>query len=388
MRRNVPAVREGKPPIPEFEPVPRRYRHDGWTPERQKAFIGALAETGCVDRAARAVNMAQANCYTLRRAPGAESFRRAWEAALDFSIGRIKDIAFERAIEGQLVPVFVGGKLMGFRRKRNDALLMFILRHYGQDAEGRRVTVNYFSSRASAGAAVEAGSRGAAGAAPPVPSAVPQAAPADARVGRGQAARLAPTPAARGGAVAEASTTCVRTVISGGRAGGAALSGDAAAAAMNGFDGVTLDARAEAEIQAALEGCAMRAREAMAAREAGGMLAADADEDDPAEPFVAYRGMGLDYRGELLPPQTFEDFEPFAPGERHWSDAGADVVDWVPVVAADMESAPPPKGKKAGRVGEGARVSRARRAAGARPADAAGQGAGDAHADGAPPPPR
>ena len=57
-----------------FTPVPRRYRHDGWTPERQKAFIAALADTGCVTRAARMVNIAQTNAYELRRAPGAESF--------------------------------------------------------------------------------------------------------------------------------------------------------------------------------------------------------------------------------------------------------------------------------------------------------------------------
>ena len=120
-----------------FTPVPRRYRHDGWTPERQVAFIHALADTGCVDRSARMVNMAQANCYALRRAPGAEEFRRAWDAALDFGLRRLKDIAFERAIEGELVPVFAGGKLMGYRRKRNDALLMFCLRHYGQDAQGQ-----------------------------------------------------------------------------------------------------------------------------------------------------------------------------------------------------------------------------------------------------------
>ena len=149
------AARQGgteKLPIPEFTPVPRRYRHDGWTPERQKAFIEALADTGCVTRAAAMVNMAQANCYALRRAPGAEEFRRAWDATLDFGLKRLKDVAFERAIEGQLVPVFVAGKLMGFRRKRNDALLMFCLRHYGQDATGKRTTINYFSTRASAGA--------------------------------------------------------------------------------------------------------------------------------------------------------------------------------------------------------------------------------------------
>lgn len=87
----------------EFTPVPRRYRHDGWTPERQVAFIHALADTGCVDRAARMVNMAQTNCYALKRAPGAEEFRRAWDAALDCGLGRMKDIAFERALEGDVL---------------------------------------------------------------------------------------------------------------------------------------------------------------------------------------------------------------------------------------------------------------------------------------------
>jgi hypothetical protein len=57
------------------------------------------------------------------------------------------DEAFERAMRGQLVPVFVGGKLMGFRRKKNDALLIYILRHYGEDADGKRVTIDYFSTR-------------------------------------------------------------------------------------------------------------------------------------------------------------------------------------------------------------------------------------------------
>ena len=137
MQNRTPIAAEDRAPLPEFTPVPRKYRHDGWTPERQRAFVAALADTGSVSRAAAMVNMAQANCYTLRRAPGAESFRRAWEAALDFGVARLKDIAFERAIDGYLVPVFVAGKLMGFRRRHNDALLMFCLRHYGQDAGGQ-----------------------------------------------------------------------------------------------------------------------------------------------------------------------------------------------------------------------------------------------------------
>lgn len=245
----LPVRSADAPPIPDFAPVPRVYnRHDGWTPERQRTFIGALADTGCVTRAAAEVNMAQANCYTLRRAPGAEEFRRAWDAALDCGLKRLKDIAFERAIEGELVPVFSGGKLMGHRRKRNDALLMFILRHYGEDRAGKRTTINYFSTRASAGAGAVSSGEGAASA-------------------------------------AQASSTTVRTVISGGGGEG----GEEAQALLAGFEGVPLDGEARATIMAALHECAARTRALEAGKEAGGDEGADWQADDPGEPFVPLR---------------------------------------------------------------------------------------------------
>lgn len=69
--------------LPPFTPVPRRCeRHDGWTPERQIAFIEALADTGSVEAACKAVDMSTVGAYHLRRQPGAETFRKAWEAAL------------------------------------------------------------------------------------------------------------------------------------------------------------------------------------------------------------------------------------------------------------------------------------------------------------------
>jgi hypothetical protein len=151
MQRWTPIPAAERAALLGFAPAPRRYRHNGWTPERQRAFIAALADTGCVTRAAAMVNIAQTNAYELRRAPGAEGFRRAWDAVLAFGARPVRDAAFERAMRGELVPVFIGGKLMGFRRKKNDALLMYILRHYGQDASGKRVTIDYFSSRSGAG---------------------------------------------------------------------------------------------------------------------------------------------------------------------------------------------------------------------------------------------
>ncbi len=89
---------------------------------------------------------------------------------------------------------------------------------------------------------------------------------------------------------------------------------------LNGFEGVTLDAEAQAAIARALEECAARARAAEAALAAGGPAAADAAEDDPGQSFFR----SDDYRGELLPVCPTEDFEPFVEGEPHWQLAGAE----------------------------------------------------------------
>lgn len=117
------------PVIPDFTPVPRKPRCDGWTPDRQRAFIAALAETGSVKHAATRINMSPEGAYTLRRQPGAESFAAAWAAAIDFGVQRLADIALERAIDGTPVPVFWKGEQVGERRRYNDRLLMFMLRN-------------------------------------------------------------------------------------------------------------------------------------------------------------------------------------------------------------------------------------------------------------------
>ncbi len=48
-----------------FTPIPLRARHDGWTAEKQIAFIEALAETACVDHACRRVGMSDSSAYRL-----------------------------------------------------------------------------------------------------------------------------------------------------------------------------------------------------------------------------------------------------------------------------------------------------------------------------------
>jgi hypothetical protein len=116
-------------PLLDFTPVPRRYRHDGWTPKRQRAFIAALAETGSVAQAAAAVNMTPEGAYNLRRQPGSDEFRAAWDAALDHGAEIVDGAALERSIHGVPVPIFHGGKQVGERRVFNERLTMFLLQH-------------------------------------------------------------------------------------------------------------------------------------------------------------------------------------------------------------------------------------------------------------------
>lgn len=120
---------------PEFAPVPRGYsRYDGWTPDRQRAFVKALAETGSVSRAAAWLGMSEVGAYQLRRAPGGEAFARAWAEAQAAGVQKLHDAAFERALYGVAVPIMYHGEQVGERRVYNDRLLSAVLRHH--DPEG------------------------------------------------------------------------------------------------------------------------------------------------------------------------------------------------------------------------------------------------------------
>ena len=110
-------------------PVPTRARHDGWTPERQRDFIAALAESGCVAEAAGAVRMTPKSAYRLRARPDATVFRQAWDVALDYAIRNLSDAALGRALHGVATPVFYQGEQIGERRRFDERLTMFLLRY-------------------------------------------------------------------------------------------------------------------------------------------------------------------------------------------------------------------------------------------------------------------
>lgn len=112
-----------------FDPVPRqRDRADGWTTEKQTAFIEALSETGNVSGAAAKVGMGTTSVYNLRSEPGAASFAQAWDRAQLTGFARLQDIAMDRAINGVSVPHYYKGELVGEGRWFDNRLLMFMMR--------------------------------------------------------------------------------------------------------------------------------------------------------------------------------------------------------------------------------------------------------------------
>ncbi len=109
---------------PYLHPAPRG---NSITPERQRAFIAALAASGIVTQAARRIGASLEALYKLRRLPGAEGFAHAWEAALDHGVARLEDCALALALEGEELPIVSGGKLLGTYRKHNFGHIRFML---------------------------------------------------------------------------------------------------------------------------------------------------------------------------------------------------------------------------------------------------------------------
>ena len=113
-----------------FSPAATRARHDGWTAGRQRAFIAALAETGCVSEACAEVGITPRSAYRLREHAAAVSFRTAWAHAESMATARLTALAFERAVHGSVESIYRDGVLVEERRKPSDRLLIWLLSHH------------------------------------------------------------------------------------------------------------------------------------------------------------------------------------------------------------------------------------------------------------------
>lgn len=135
---------DGAPPPGGYDPADYRWvpvrrvpRRDGWTEEKQRRFIEALADTGQVRLAAEAVGLSATAAYKLRRAPHGAAFARAWDAARSHAGSMLEDVAFERAIEGVEHNVYDEcGNVVCTKRVVSDRLLTFLLRHLKPERYG------------------------------------------------------------------------------------------------------------------------------------------------------------------------------------------------------------------------------------------------------------
>jgi len=80
---------------------PRAQRHDGWTPERQRAFLEAVADGHSAETAARSVGLSPASAYALRRRAAGAAFALGWDAARLLARETVADALTARAVDGQ-----------------------------------------------------------------------------------------------------------------------------------------------------------------------------------------------------------------------------------------------------------------------------------------------
>ena len=125
-----PAADLGGRPHPaelDFDPASTRHRVDGITPEKQREYVEALADTGIVRYAAARVGVSPQAINRLRRKPEARSFDLACAAAQRIGARRVHDIGWERALEGQIKRHYYHGQLAGEERVYDNKLLIYLM---------------------------------------------------------------------------------------------------------------------------------------------------------------------------------------------------------------------------------------------------------------------
>lgn len=111
----------------EFDPVALRYRQDGLTPQKQREYVEALADTGLACAAAARIGVSVQSVNRLQRRADAGSFNLACAAARRHGARRLHAIAWERAIEGTIKRHYYHGELKAEERVYNDRLLTYLL---------------------------------------------------------------------------------------------------------------------------------------------------------------------------------------------------------------------------------------------------------------------
>ncbi len=121
-----------------FVPAALRPRRDGWTAEKQIAFIETLSQTGIVTVAARAVAMSARSAYKLAARPDARGFAEAWDVAMAIAARSLAALAFDYATGGMVEQIWKDGVLVSERRRPSERLLIFLLSRFDPARFGPR----------------------------------------------------------------------------------------------------------------------------------------------------------------------------------------------------------------------------------------------------------
>ena len=126
-------------PVIDFDPVPQlRKRRIGWDARRQRAFVALLAHTPSIGFAARKVGMSPQSYYRLVAKPGAESFAKAVDLAIDHGLMQLRLTSVGRGVGEDAVPVFRRGRHVRTELRRNDRLAIALLRQAASDPDRMR----------------------------------------------------------------------------------------------------------------------------------------------------------------------------------------------------------------------------------------------------------
>lgn len=117
--------------ILDFDPVSVRHRIDGWTPDKQREYVEALADSGVARYAAGRVGMSEQSAARLRRRADARAFDRACDGAMRIGARRLISVAYERAIEGTIKRHFYHGEVRSEERVYDNRLLIALIGKLG-----------------------------------------------------------------------------------------------------------------------------------------------------------------------------------------------------------------------------------------------------------------
>lgn len=120
---------DGQEILADYAPVALTPRRNGWTADRQRAFIAALAETGSISVACKAAGITARSAFRLRADPRGAGFAAAWDRALEVAGHALTALAFERAIKGSYREYWKDGRIVGETRQPSDSMLKYLLTH-------------------------------------------------------------------------------------------------------------------------------------------------------------------------------------------------------------------------------------------------------------------